>query len=126
LIFHITSAAGSRELSNVLVFSSSAATVPHDECKTEAGGIGQVDNGDRGRKRERLMMLTKKATGVIKTGNTAMGALAVGALALGAGAIGALAVGALAIGRLRILEARVEKLSIGTLTVEHLNVRSRD
>ena len=41
------------------------------------------------------------------------------------GAIGAIAVGAMAIGRLRILEARVEKLSIGTLTVDHLNVRSR-
>jgi len=33
--------------------------------------------------------------------------------------------GAMAIGRLRILEARIEKLSIGTLTVDHLNVRSR-
>jgi hypothetical protein len=26
---------------------------------------------------------------------------------------------------LRVLEARIEKLSIGTLTVDHLNVRSR-
>jgi hypothetical protein len=33
--------------------------------------------------------------------------------------------GAMAIGRLRVLEARIEKLSIGTLTVDHLNVRSR-
>jgi hypothetical protein len=31
----------------------------------------------------------------------------------------------LAIGRLRVLEARIEKLSIGTLTVDHLDVRSR-
>jgi hypothetical protein len=34
-------------------------------------------------------------------------------------------VGAMAIGRLRVLEARIEKLSIGTLTVDHLNVRFR-
>ena len=38
-------------------------------------------------------MQTKNATGVIKTGSTAMRALAVGAFALGAGAIGAIAVG---------------------------------
>jgi hypothetical protein len=52
-------------------------------------------------------------------------AVAVGAFALGAAAIRAIAVGAMAIGRLRVLEARIEKLSIGTLTVDHLNVRSR-
>jgi hypothetical protein len=36
-------------------------------------------------------MQTKNATGVIKTGNTAMRARAAGAFALGAGAIGATA-----------------------------------
>jgi hypothetical protein len=39
--------------------------------------------------------------------------------------MGRTAVRALAIGRLRVLEARIEKLSIGTLTVDHLDVRSR-
>jgi hypothetical protein len=76
-------------------------------------------------KRQGLMMQTTNATGAINTGSTAMHALAVGAFALGAVAIGAIAVGAMAIGRLRVLEARIEKLSIGTLTVDHLNVRSR-
>jgi hypothetical protein len=60
-----------------------------------------------------------------KMGRAAVRALAVGAVAFGATAIGALAVGALAIGRLRVLEARIEKLSIGTLTVDHLDVRSQ-
>jgi hypothetical protein len=60
-----------------------------------------------------------------KMGSTAVCILAVSAVAFGATAIGALAVGALAIGRLRVLEARIEKLSIGTLTVDHLDVRSR-
>jgi hypothetical protein len=60
-----------------------------------------------------------------KMGSAAVRALAVGAVAFCATAIGALAVGALAIGRLRVLEARIEKLSIGTLTVDHLDVRSR-
>jgi hypothetical protein len=60
-----------------------------------------------------------------KMGRAAVRALAVGAVAIGATAIGALAVGALAIGRLRVLEARIEKLSIGTLTVDHLDVRSK-
>ena len=50
-------------------------------------------------------MQTKNAASVIKTDSTAIRAMA--------------------IGRLRILEARVEKLSISTLTVDHLNVRSR-
>jgi len=36
-----------------------------------------------------------------------------------------LAVGAMAIGRLRVLEARIEKFCIGTLTVDHLDVRSK-
>jgi hypothetical protein len=74
---------------------------------------------------EELMLHTKDANAVIKTDRAAVRALAVGAFALGAAAIGALAVGAMAIGRLRVLEARIEKLSIGTLTVDHLNVRSR-
>ena len=71
------------------------------------------------------MTQTKSATDAIRTGRTALRAQAVGAFALGAAAIGVIAVGAMAIGRLRILEARVEKLSFGTLTVDHLNVRSR-
>ena len=52
-------------------------------------------------------------------------AVAIGAFATGAIAIGAVAVGALVIGRLRILEGRIERLSIGTLTVDHLNVRDK-
>jgi hypothetical protein len=71
------------------------------------------------------MMQAKNAAGIINAGSTAMRALAVGTFALGAAAIGTIAVGTMAIGRLRVLEARMEKPFIGTLTADHLNVRSR-
>ena len=71
------------------------------------------------------MTQTKSAAHAIKTGSSAMRALAVGAFALGAAAIGGIAVGAMAIRRLRIRDARIEKLSIGTLILDHPNVRSR-
>ena len=68
------------------------------------------------------MIRTKRAMDKVKVGTAAVGALAVGAVAFGAMAIGALVVGAMTIRRMRVLEAQIDKLSIGTLTVDHLDV----
>jgi hypothetical protein len=71
-------------------------------------------------------VMTKQSASAIdkvKVRSTAVGALAVGAVAFGAIAIGAFAVGVMTVRRLKVLEARIERLSIGTSTVEHLDVR---
>ena len=75
--------------------------------------------------RDETQMSNSLVKGRSGIGTIVVGALAVGTVAFGAMAIGALAVGALTVRRLRVLEARIEKLSIGTLTVDHLDVRSR-
>lgn len=85
---------------------------------------GYIRRGSRTITGNEAMTQPTTSTPAPMSSRTAVRAISVGAIALGATAIGAIAIGAMAIGRLRILEARIEKLSIGTLTVDHLHVRS--